>query len=452
MLTIWGGKRSFCGGVSRRDFLRLGALGLGGLTLADLLRLKARGQLADHGEPKAIIMIGLPGGPSQFETYDLKPDAPAEIRGELKPIATRVPGMEISELFPRQAEVADRLAIVRGVNFFFDDAHSQQLIYTGYGRPFNVGAPIPGRMPRPAFGCVYSRLRGHTTPDGLPAYVSLIRATAEGSGDGENPAYAGANHRPFALPNGSLRNLELPRGMSGDRLADRRTLLAAFDGLRRDLDQHGRIADADACTQRAFDLLTSPRLREAFDLDREPEAIRSRYGKIANKGEAGSIDPEKLLLARRIVEAGVPIVTLQLGSWDTHSKNFDYMRRWLPVLDQALAALVTDLRERGLERKVAVLMWGEMGRTPKINTSAGRDHWADSGFALFTGGAGLTMGQVISATDSRGERARGRRYSVQNVLATVYRVLGIDPATTIPDHSGRPQYLLDDREPIAELV
>jgi len=450
MLTLWGSKQRFCDGQSRRDFLRVGALGLGGLTLPDLLRLQARGSA--KSDSTALIMIGLPGGPSQFETYDLKPDAPADIRGELKPIATNVPGFAISELFPLQAKIADKFAVVRGVNYYFDDAHSQQLIYTGYGRPFNVGAPIPGRMPRPAFGCIYSRLRGATTPTGMPSFVSLVRSTVMGEGDGENPAYCGNAHRAFGYGGEMLKDLALPMGMTEAQAADRRTLLRAFDTLQRDIDERGALATSDAFTTRALEMIATPRVRDVFDLSKESESTKARYGKIGNTGESGSIDPQKFLLARRLVEAGVPIVTLQVGGWDTHSKNFDYMRRWLPVLDKALHGLINDLHERGLAERVAVLMWGEMGRTPKLNNSAGRDHWADAGFAYFAGGAGLRLGQAVGETDAHGARARTRRYTVQNILATAYRALGIDPASTIPDHTGRPQYLLDERDFVAELL
>jgi hypothetical protein len=453
MLTIWGNRTSTCDGLSRRNFLRIGGLGLTGLTLADMLRLETQGAAASRArEPNAVIMIGLPGGPSQFETYDLKPDAPREIAGELRPIATSVPGFQISELFPLQAQIADKLAVVRGVDFYFDDAHSQQLIYTGYGRPFNVGTPIRGRMPRPAFGCVYSRLRGATAPSGMPSYVSMIRSTAEGDSDAEIPAYAGTVHRAFTTGGKLLEDLRLPSGMTLERMTQRREMLAAFDALRRDIDHRSQLASADAATMRAWEALATSKVRDAFDLGQEPESVRAKYGKIGNKGESGSIDPEKFLLARRLVEAGVKVVTLQVGSWDTHSGNFTYMHRWLPVLDRAIHGLVTDLHERGLDKHVAVLMWGEMGRTPRINNNPGRDHWADSGFAFFAGGAGLKMGQAVSQTDSRGERASGKRYTVQNVLATVYHVLGIDPATTLRDHSGRPQYLLDETEKIAELL
>ncbi|MBL8796527.1 MAG: DUF1501 domain-containing protein [Planctomycetia bacterium] len=457
MLTLWGKQRSFCDTLSRRDFLRVGALGFGGLTLPDLYRLRAQEPARAEREQKAIIMIGLPGGPSQFEMYDLKPDAPEGIRGEFKPIQTNVPGMAISELFPLQAQIADQLAIVRGVNFYFDDAHSQQLIYTGYGRPDNVGAPIPGRMRRPAFGSVFSRLRGSSTAEGMPSYVSMIRSTAEGNGDGENPAYAGAAHRAFCYDGPILKNLQPTKDVSLERLADRKELLRGFDTLQRDIDVRGQIAGMDAHAARAFDLLTSPKVRQAFDVSKEPESVRAKYGKIANKGEAGSVDPDKLLMARRLVEAGVSVVTLQVGGWDDHGSAkeggiFNNLRKRLPVLDRALYGLLTDLKERGLDKHVTVLMWGEMGRTPKINNAPGRDHWADSGFAFFAGGAGMPMGQVIGETDARGERAKGKRYTVQNVLATVYNVLGIDPASTIPDHTGRPQYLLDEREPITELV
>lgn len=457
MLTIWGNQHSYCDGLSRRDFLRVGALGCGGLTLADLFRLRAQEPSSAAREQKAVIMIGLPGGPSQFETYDLKPEAPDGIRGEFKSIRTKVPGLDISEMFPLQAQIADQLALVRGVNFYFDDAHSQQLIYTGYGRPENVGAPIPGRMRRPAFGAVFSRLRGSDTSQGMPSYVSMIRATAEGGGDGEHTAYVGDAHRAFCFDGPLLKNLQLNKDVPLERLADRKDLLQGFDTLRRDLDVRGQMSGMDAYTARALDLVTSPKVRQAFDVSREPDSIRAKYGKISNKKEAGSIDPDKLLMARRLVEAGVSVVTLQVGGWDDHGSAkeggiFQNLRKRLPVLDRALYGLLTDLKERGLDQHVAVLMWGEMGRTPKINTNPGRDHWADSGFAYFAGGAGLRMGQAIGQTDARGERAKGKRYTVQNVLSTVYHVLGIDPETTIPDHTGRPQYLLDEREQIAELV
>ncbi|MGE3803505.1 MAG: DUF1501 domain-containing protein [Gemmataceae bacterium] len=452
MLTLWGDRSRCCDSLSRRNFLQLGGLGLAGLTLADLFRHEARAATAGRSQ-KAVIMIGLPGGPSQFESYDLKPDAPADIRGEFKPIQTKVPGFQLSEMFPLQAQIADKLAVVRGVNYYFDDAHSQQLIYTGYGRPFNVSAPIAGRIPRPAFGCVYSHLKGSATPAGMPSYVSLVRSTAEGGGDGENPAYVGPGHRAFTYGGQMLKNLGLPRDITLDRLADRKDLLRSFDTMQRQIDQDQSIATADVFTRRALDILSSPQVRDAFDLSREPAAAREKYGKDARTRVAGftSPNPEQFLLARRLVEAGTRVVTLQVGQWDTHSKNFEYLRHALPVIDRAIHALITDLHERGLDKEVAVLMWGEMGRTPKINQGGGRDHWADSGFAFFAGG-GLQMGQAIGATDSRGERAKGKRYSVQNVLSTVYRVLGIDPETTLIDHTGRPQYLLDERDPVAELI
>lgn len=453
MLTFWSDRNSYCDGISRRNFLRIGGMGLAGLTLADLLRFEAIGATTRDAGQKAVIMIGLPGGPSQFESYDLKPAAPREIRGEFNPIRTNVPGFDISEYFPLQAQIADKLAVVRGVNYYFDDAHSQQLIYTGYGRPFNVGKPIPGRIPRPAFGCVYSRLQGSMTPNGMPSYVSLIRATAEGGDDGENPAYVGPAHRAFTYGGAMLQDLALARGMTLSQLDDRRKLLRSLDTLNREIDDRQQLAATDASTDRAFDILLSPKVKNAFDMNREPQSVRDRYGKNAGIRVGGymSPDPQQFLLARRLVEAGVRIVTLQVGQWDTHNKNFEYLKHALPVIDKAIHALVSDLHERGLDKEVAVLMWGEMGRTPRINSGAGRDHWADSGFAFFAGG-GLRMGQAISETDHRGEQAKGKRYSVQNVLSTVYRVLGIDPAITLPDHQGRPQYLLHEREPVQELI
>jgi len=438
MLTFWGSKQRFCDGLSRRDFLRAGALAVGGLTLADLLRLKARGAANSPQAGKAIIMVYLNGGPSHVDLYDLKPDAPVEYRGEFKPIKTNVPGMDICELMPLQAKMADKFAIIRNMKFE-QQGHSAPELYTGFLR---------GN--RPSFGSVVSKLRSDAGIRGaLPPYVYLGDANHVG-----HPGFLGKAHEAY-IPGSKTINLGLMRDVSLERLNGRRELLSTFDTFRKDLDDaRGSIAGIDAFTAQALEMITSNKARDAFDVSKEPEAVRARYGK-----------GTEYLQARRLVEAGVPVVTITPqnhnpgpmcnGQWDHHDHIFRCLRAVVPQLDCSLSALLTDLHERGLAQDVAVVVWGEMGRTPRVGTqkgtTAGRDHWPQSGFALMAGG-GLQTGQVVGATDPRGEKPKGRPYTPQNVLATLYHVLGIDPLTTLPDHQGRPIYLLDDREKVAELV
>jgi hypothetical protein len=447
MLTLWGAKHQFCDHVSRRDFLAAGALGLGGISLADVLRLRASG--GQTSSPRAVIMVCLAGGPSHIDMYDLKPNAAAEIRGDFKPIPTVLPGFDVCELLPLQAKIADKLALVRTVQFVEPMQHELQECYTGY----------PKSAKRPVFGSVVARFRGN--PDRLlPRYVSLDEYAADHTVL-EHPQYVGESYRPFLFGGEAVKNLGLAHGISAGRLGDRRRLMAAFDHLRRNADAAPAV---DAFTAQALDIITSPRARAAFDLTQEPDKVREKYGAKDAKYIYGN-DPtptihwpaERFLLARRLVEAGVSVVSMRVGTWDYHGKTsgtgniFTGLRSQLPLLDRSIHALVTDLHERGLDREVAVLVWGEFGRTPKVNNVEGRDHWPDAGFALFAGG-GLRMGQVIGETDSRGERPKTRAVGAQNVLGTLYHALGIDATATVPDFSGRPLRLLDDGEPIAELV
>jgi hypothetical protein len=458
MLTIPGTRHRFCDGLTRRSFLRVGGLGLAGLTLADVLRLRAESPAAAEASPKAVIMINLNGGPPHIDMYDLKPDAPAEYRGEFKPIRTRVPGFDICELMPRQALITDKLALVRNLQMSTNAHNEGKEVFTGFlfDDPGKKGQ-LPGAKgePRPALGCVVSRFG--TTPKDMPPYVSLRGP----NNHPEVPRYLGKGHEPFAPPldpSGyplvDKMSLTLGKEMTVERLGDRTALLGSFDSLRRDLDTRGELAGMDRFTTQALDMITSPRARNAFDFRREPDRVQVKYGNDPygpNRALA-----MKFLIARRLVEAGVCVVSLDAFSWDTHSDNFPICRRQLPLLDHMLAALVEDLSDRGLDRDVAVVMWGEFGRSPKVyfepgKKTAGRDHHGPANFVLFAGG-GLTMGQVIGETDARAARPKGTPYRPQNVLATLYRVLGIDPSAAPLDHTGRPLPLLDDPQPIAELL
>jgi hypothetical protein len=431
-------------GINRREFLRVGALGVGGLTLADILRHEARAGTGGR-RGKSVIYVVLGGGPSHIDMWDLKPSAPAEVRGPFKPIRTRLPGVQICEHMPLQAQIMDRLALLRGIRSVEND-HFLSEVYSGLPR-------TAGK--RPAFGSAVSRLAG--TRSGLPAYVSLDRASTD-QFEFEKPYYAGANHAPFRPFGAALANMTPAKSL--DRLRDRKQLLAAFDTLRRDIDTQDQFDGLDRFTAQALDIVTSPKVRAAFDLSREPDRVLERYGTGFYLHQTFKTirypwDGKRFALARRLVEAGVRVVTLRAGDWDHHSSAngdiFAALRAMLPLVDRSLHALLTDLRERGLEKDVLVVVLGEFGRTPKIHKPGpGREHWAEAGCAVFAGG-GLKMGQVIGETDARAERARSGSITFQNVMATLYHVLGIDPAAQMLDFNGRPQYLLESRRPIAQL-
>jgi hypothetical protein len=426
MLTIWGARQKFCDGITRRGFLKIGAFGAG-LTLADVLR--ARAQASPSGATpsanKAAIMIYLPGGPSHMDMYDVKPAAPVEYRGEFHAINTNVPGIQICEHMPMQARMFDKLAVVRSIVSV--DEHSDSLVTTGYSEATNRSAH------HPSFGAVVSRLRGNAGE--VPPFVSL-----RGMSIGQEPGFLGVAHRAFS-PNGpGIENLRLASGVTSDRVGERRNLLQTFDGVRRDIDASGTMRGLDAFTTRAFDMVASGTVRRALDLSREDPRVLDRYRGVTD-----------FLTARRLVEAGVGCVTLAIGGWDTHGNNFQTLRQQLPQVDRGVANLVQDLCDRGMDRDVSVVMWGEFGRTPRVNGQAGRDHWSPVMSALVAGG-GLRMGQAIGASSSRGEYPRDRRVTAPQLLSTLYRAMGIDAGMTFPNQSGRPMYLLEDREPISELL
>jgi len=444
VISIWGRGSRYCDGVSRREFLRAGALGLGGLSLADLLRHEASAGSA--ARPRSVIYVVLGGGPSHIDSYDLKPDAPDEFRGSFRPIATRLTGTRICELMPLQAGILDELAVLRGIRSVEND-HFLSEVYSGLPR-------VAGQ--RPAFGSVVSRLAGNASA--LPTYVSLDRPTTD-QFEFEKPYYAGAGHAPFRPFGSAVEDLRPVK--SFEQLQDRKQLLAAFDAMRRDLDNSGALTGLDRFQAKALDMVTSPRVRDAFDVSKEPNKVLASYGQGKYPHQTAKDilydwNGKAFLLARRLVEAGVRVVTLRAAEWDHHSGPqsdiFAALRRLLPLLDRSLFALVSDLKARGLERDVLVVVLGEFGRTPKIaRPGPGREHWAEAGCAVLYGG-GLKMGQVVGETDSRAERARSGSISFQNIIATIYHVLGIDLTAQLPDFNGRPQNLLDDREPIRELT
>jgi hypothetical protein len=441
MLEITGGTYRSCDGVSRRGFLRAGVLGLTGLTLADVLRARA----AMAGEGKAtrdtsVILIWKGGGPSHLDMWDLKPDAPVEYRGDFKPIATNVGGIKIGEHLPLSAKQMDKFAILRSVTHP-DSGHESASHYllTGY-RPTN---DIPSQE-MPSYGSIAARVRGPRRP-GLPAYLALPNPPRSSSA-----GYLGVAYNPFSVggdPNGkgfSVRNLTLPDGLGLARLDDRRALLQSIDTLRRDSDASGLMGGLDAFTAKAFEMVTSPAARKAFAIDAEDAATRDLYGR-HTLGQS-------LLLSRRLVEAGVTFVTVNAGGWDTHANNFEALKsRKLPQFDQGWAALVQDLHRRGLSENTLVLVWGEFGRTPRINKDAGRDHWPGAQSVVLAGG-GLKMGQAVGSTDARAERPRDRPLSPEDVLATMYHHLGIDPEKEFYNEAQRPLRILSGGEPIRELI
>lgn len=440
-----------CDGHSRRHFLKIGGLALGGLSLPQLLRAEESAPLTPgrSRSHKAVIMIYLSGGPSHQDMYDLKMEAPAEIRGSFRPIATNVPGIEICEHMPRLAKMMDKFAIIRSL-YGCPDQHASDLCLSGYP----IGAR--GRQDNhPSLGSAVSRLQGPVDP-AVPPFVGLtIKTRHDPYCNPGEPGFLGASHAAFQPDGEGMANMRL-NGITLDKLRDRRELLASFDRFRREVDQQELYRGVDSLTGKAFDVLTSSKLVEALDLEKEDAAIRDRYGR-------GSADPafgedagphwmDQFLMARRLVEAGVRCVTLSFGSWDRHGGNFERLPTQLDKLDQGITALVEDLHQRGLDQDVSVIAWGEFGRTPRINKDGGRDHWPQVSCCLLAGG-GMRTGQVIGSTNRLGEVPQDRPIHYQEVFATLYHRLGIDVGNaTIPDQAGRPQYLVDHRDPVRELI
>jgi hypothetical protein len=454
MLTLWGprGSHRDCDGRTRRAFLKIGGLAMGGLSLPGLLQAEAqaRGTSPTGGDGagsshKSVIMIYLTGGPAHQDTFDLKPDAPDGIRGEFKPIATRLPGVQVCEHLPRIAELMDKLAVIRSVVGLRDEHSSSQSV-TGFPRA------QAQREGRPNFGSVIARLQGGVDP-AVPPCFDLSPRMQHMPYNIPGPGFLGHAYKPARLEPDDLALLRPPADVPPPRLDRRRTLLGQFDRFRQYLE-NAELGGMDGFYRRAFDVLSSDKVARALDLSREDPRLRDRYG-IGSPEPVDDAAPrwnDQFLIARRLVEAGARCVTIAFGSWDTHGGNFDRLRAQLPWFDWGVSALVEDIHGRGLHRDVTVVAWGEFGRTPRINQTAGRDHWSRVSMALLFGG-GMSVGQVIGSTDKLGGSATGRPVPYQDVLATVYHNLGIDPHAFLRDKADRPVSILPPTaEPIRELI
>lgn len=448
MLHVPGESHRFCDGLSRRNVLSAGFLGVVGLSLADLLRVRQAQAAAGKKleQASSVILFWQHGGPSQLDTFDLKPDAPAEYRGPYKAIKTNVPGIEISERMPHHAAVMDKLSIFRGFTHgngdHFAAAH---WMLSGY-----VGANGSDQQPRnPSMGSVASYLLG-TRRAGVPAYVNIN----DGGFGFHGAAYLGSAFNPIRTGSFSYGNegmqlaavnevsFKLIDGLSSSRVESRLSLLRQLDRIRRDVDASGNFASMDRVTQDAVDIVTSGRAREAFDLNREEARTRELYG--PGWGE-------QALVARRLIEAGVRFVTLNTGYWDDHGNIKGALDDKLPRHDRAMGVLIQDLAQRGLLDSTLVISAGEFGRTPRINKDAGRDHWPQAQ-SIALAGAGYRGGQVIGATNARAEYVTDRPIGPLDLCAIIYHALGIDPGTTINNLQGRPVHLLEGGKVPAELI
>ncbi len=433
MFSFHGQSQRFCDRFPRRDFFRIGGLAIGGLTLPKLLQ--AEQASAGRATGKSIINIYLAGGPTHLDTFDLKPAAAREFRGEFQPIPTNVPGMQICELMPKLSQVGDKFSVIRSISGLRDE-HAPQQSDSGWSEQSlrNMGG-------RPGIGSVMSKLWGpsQTTVNGTaPTFVDLTGWTKTG--------FTGQINAGFRPDGEGRQNLSLNQTVSLRRLDDRKALLSGLDRLQRNVDQSGMLTAIDSYTDRAVGIVTSGELAKAMDLRQEDPRQLERYG--AKNGN----ENQRFILARRLIQSGARCVSFSWGGWDTHGDNFNAMRRQLPPLDQGLAALIDDLDAHGLLESTIIMMSGEFGRTPRVNNTAGRDHWARASF-FFLAGGGLRHGQMIGATSRNGEEPIERPIHIQNVFHTVYHQLGIDSNTVVlTDPNGRPQYLVEDRKLITELL
>ncbi|MBM3980980.1 MAG: DUF1501 domain-containing protein [Planctomycetes bacterium] len=454
-LDLGSSPARYCDGVSRRSFLQLGVAGMAAVGVPELLRAKE--QSKDTSKNTSVILIWLDGGPGHMDMYDMKPDAPAEYRGIWKPIRSKVPGFDVTELYPKQARVTDKFSMVRSLHHNTGDhfAGGHRMLTT---KDMGVsGANNAGKFP--GIGAIVNRELG-ARKQGMPGYTATPHAASIGLAPGYFGAHMlGAQHDPFVTGDPSsagfqVRNLNLAAGLTVEKLEDRKGLLTHFDKNRKHLDAHPTAQALDKFSAEAFDFVTGPRARQAFDIAKEPTRLRDRYG----RGSWG----QSTLLARRLVEAGSTFVTVHFGGWDHHWDLKKGYENYLPQVDSAVASLFEDLDERGLLETTLVVLCGEFSRTPKMNDGGnggapmsmgtpGRDHWGNAMFCLM-GGGGIKGGQVIGSTDRLGQRPHTRAVTPSNIHATIYSVLGIDPKLQLLDPSGRPVNVLDDPEPISELL
>jgi uncharacterized protein (DUF1501 family) len=459
MLRIEAGDtKKYCDGISRRSFVQAGVAGMAAVGLPQLLRAKAASAEMGHArKDTAVILLWLDGGPGHMDMYDMKPEAPAEYRGLWNPIRTNVPGFEISELFPRQAKMAERFSIVRSLHHDTGD-HFTGGHYMLTSRGGASGADMAGKYP--SICSIASKVCGPRQP-GMPAHVAVPVAASIGL----RPGYFGANylglaHNPFETngdpnsPNFKVENIQLANALSINRLEDRRGLLTRFDRLRRDMDTSGAMETMDRFDRSAFDMVAGEAARKAFDLSSENAQTRDRYGRTPWG--------QSTLLARRLVEAGSTWVTVHMGGWDNHWSLKAAMEGYLPQIDMLTSALFTDLHERGLAEKVLVVMCGEFSRTPRMNNGGnggpagsmgtpGRDHWGNAMFCLM-GGGGIQGGRIVGSTNRLGEVPKDRPLECADLHATIYHVLGIDPSISFLNHAGRPVPAIDHGQVIAELL
>ncbi len=436
-------KRTNCQGMTRRDSLQLGVAGLFGGTLSGVLRSVARGESRERRSADACILVWLDGGPSHYETFDPKPEAPIEVRGEFGTVATRTPGVHFSEHLPKLAACSDKFTVVRSIR------HNQG--NHGAGNHYMMTG-APPRIPvgcgafvsfHPSIGSTVAKFVG--APRGMPPYFSLPQMSRSGG-----PNFLGARYAPFVVgdnPNSDrfrVRDVVLPEGLSEQRFESRRALRQLVDRMARLNDEAAAdpVKTLDEFYQQSYDLVLSPRAQAAFDIHREPDAMRDRYGRTAFG--------QRALLARRLVEAGVPFITLYEGGWDHHTNIFGSLKKRLPAFENTVASLIDDLDERGMLERTMVIVLGEFGRTPKVNNRGGRDHWSNAMSVLFAGG-GTPGGQVIGATDRQGYSAIERVLAPENFVATIYEKLGIRASQILYSPEGRPTMLVSDPTPIAEL-
>ena len=428
--------------VSRRGFIRAGAVSFGGMALANLLRSEAAGGVSPSADKKSVILLWQPGGPSHLDMWDMKPDAPVEYRGEFNSIPSDIPGYRVSELMPKLSQMCNKLAILRSVHHTMNE-HSQatHTVLTGY-------APIKGDplQEAPSVGSIVAKELGWR--EGLPGYIAVQEAITHG-----RSGYLGVANDPFetfGYPTSTsfrVRNLKAADGIKEERVGTRKKMLEKFDTVRRDADASGAIGAMDEFRRQAFELATSPQIQEAFDLNKESDKTRERYDKKSGSGQGA-------LLARRLVERGARFVTVSMTfakPWDSHVDNFTAHRQNVPGYDFTASALLEDLANRGLLENTLVIIGGEFGRTPRINDKAGRDHWASCYTTVLAGG-GVKPGIILGSSDALAELPKDRPIFHQDIMATMYHLLGVDYTKSYLNEAGRPVQVLNYGKPIEEIL